>query len=510
MMEIRELRLENSGLENERLEEWDIKQSPISNLQSLNLPVAHSPHLRPGMHLHLVGIGGAGMSAIARVLLGRGYRVSGSDRQLNQQTAELQSSGATIYEGHLADHINGADVVVISSAVPADNPEVVAARQLGIPILKRSDLLGQLMDNSIGIAVAGTHGKTTTTGLIATILIEAEMDPTVIVGGVVPSFGSNGRYGEGPYFVVEADEYDHMFLGLRPEVAVITNIEHDHPDMFPTPEAYRSAFHAFVELLPPGGRLIACEDDPGVQQLLAELSLAEVEVTTYGLGKDNSERQPEYRALDCRPNALGGTDFLVEQDGQTIGLARLRIPGEHNVRNALAAIIVALDLEIDFNDIRRALAAFGGVNRRFQVLGEVGGVVVIDDYAHHPTEIRVNLAAAKQRYPGRRLWAVWQPHTFSRTRLLQEAFAGSFDHADRVIALDIYRSREQPDDSISTADVLALMNHPHAVHIPERRAAADYLLDRIQPDDVVITLGAGDGDMVGRWVLEGLQQRHKN
>ncbi len=494
--------------ESEGLGGWESGHSTVS--QSPTLSASRSLHLRPGAHLHLVGIGGSGMSAIARVLLGRGFRVSGSDQQLNQQTAELQANGATVYEGHQAAHISGANVVVISSAVPADNPEVVAARQLGVPVLKRSDLLGQLMANSIGIAVAGTHGKTTTTGLIATILLEAELDPTVIVGGIVPSLESNGRFGEGPYFVVEADEYDHMFLGLRPEVAVITNIEHDHPDMFPTPEAYRAAFSAFVELLPPGGRLIACEDDPGVQQLLAELSLSDIEVTTYGLGDNGTKHQAEYRALDYRPNALGGTDFVVEQDGQTIGLARLRIPGEHNVRNALAAIIVALDLEIDFNDIRRALAAFGGVNRRFQVLGEVGGVVVIDDYAHHPTEIRVNLAAAKQRYPGRRLWAVWQPHTYSRTRLLQEAFAGSFDHADRVIALDIYRSREQPDDSISTSDVLAMMDHSHAVHIPERRAAADYLLDRLQPDDVVITLGAGDGDMVGRWVLEGLQQRRNN
>lgn len=502
MIELSDLRLNSNRSESESLGEWkaNSQQSPISNLQSLHRS------LRPGAHLHLVGIGGSGMSAIARVLLGRGFRVSGSDQQLNQQTADLQAGGVTLYEGHQPAHITGADMVVVSSAVPADNPEVVAAHQQGIPVWKRSDLLGQLMINTIGIAISGTHGKTTTTGLIATILLEAETDPTVIVGGIVPSLGSNGRFGEGPYFVVEADEYDYMFLGLRPEVSLITNIEHDHPDMFPTPEAYRAAFRAFVELLPPGGRLIACIDDPGVQQLLAELNLSGVEVTTYSLGN----RSADYCALDYRPNALGGTDFVVEQDRQTIGLARLRIPGEHNVRNALAAIIVALDLEIDFNDIRRALAAFGGVNRRFQVLGEVAGVVVIDDYAHHPTEIRVNLAAARQRYPGRRLWAVWQPHTFSRTRLLQEAFAGSFDQADRLIALDIYRSREQPDDSISTGDVLAMMDHPHAVHIPERRAAADYLLDRIQPDDVVITLGAGDGDMVGRWVLEGLQQRHKN
>jgi UDP-N-acetylmuramate--alanine ligase len=463
------------------------------------------------MRLHLVGIGGSGMSAIARVLLGRGFKVSGSDRQLNELTADLQANGATIYEGHRAANITGADVLVVSSAVPPDNPEVAAARQLSLPVLKRSDLLGHLMAGTIGIAVAGTHGKTTTTGLIAAILLEAELDPTVIIGGTLPSLGSNGRYGDGAYFVVEADEYDHMFLGLRPEVALITNIEHDHPDIFPTPEAYLAAFSAFAELLPPGGRLIVCNDDPGVRKLLMQVAIQGVEITTYGLEKaETDDLRPDYRALDCRPNALGGSDFLVEQEGQTIGLARLRIPGEHNIRNALAAIIVALDLEIDFNIIRRALAGFGGVNRRFQVIGEVGGVVVIDDYAHHPTEIQVNLAAARQRYPGRRLWAVWQPHTYSRTRLLQDAFAGSFNNADRVIALDIYRSREQPDDSISTSDILAMMNHAQAIHIPERRDAADYLLERIRPDDVILTLGAGDGDIVGRWVLEGLQQRYTN
>jgi UDP-N-acetylmuramate--alanine ligase len=462
------------------------------------------------MHLHLVGIGGSGMSAIGRVLLGRGFIVSGSDRQLNQLTADLQASGATIYEGHRPENVAGADALVISSAVTADNPEVAVARQFGIPVLKRSDLLGQLMAGTIGIAVAGTHGKTTTTGLIATILLEAELDPTVVLGGTLPSLGSNGRCGDGAYFVVEADEYDYMFLGLRPEVALITNIEHDHPDVFPTPDSYLAAYHAFAQLLPTGGRLIICLDDPGARNLLSQLTLPGVEITSYGLSDSETDEPSDYRALDLRPNVLGGTDFLVEQDGQIIGLARLRIPGEHNVRNALAAVIVALDLEIDFNMICRALASFGGVNRRFQITGEAGGVVVIDDYAHHPTEIRATLAAARQRYPGRRLWAVWQPHTYSRTRLLQEAFAGSFQQADHVIALDIYRSREQPDVTITTGDVLAIMAHPHVVHIPERRDAADYLLARIQPDDIILTLGAGDGNEVGRWILEGLQQRMNN
>jgi len=463
--------------------------------------------LQQGMHLHLVGIGGAGLSAIARVLLGKGFVVSGSDMNMNEFTAVLTTAGATIYQGHRAENISGADALLISSAVPENNPEVVAARELGLPIWKRADILAPLMADNIGIAVAGSHGKTTTTGMIAQILLQAELDPTVIVGGTLPSMESNGRYGEGDYFVIEADEYDHMFLGLRPEVAVITSIEHDHPDIYPTEADYMGAFREFVGLLPDGGRLITCADDPGVQALLRNLPLADVEITTYALDGEETAVSANFLARDCRLNPLGGMDFVVEEDGQLIGLARLRVPGKHNVRNALAAIIVGLDLGVDFATIRQALAEFGGMGRRFQVVGEVGGVMVIDDYAHHPTEIKVNLTAARQRYPGRRLWAVWQPHTYSRTRLLLEQFAQSFDQADRVIALDIYRSRERDTLGMDTAVVLQAMNHPHAIHIPDRRAAADYLLDRVRPGDVILTLGAGDGDEVGKWVLEGLKKR---
>lgn len=468
---------------------------------------AVAANLSPGMHIHIVGIGGAGMSAIARVLLGRGYRVSGSDMQANEQTAALAGDGVTIFSGHAPDHIDGAALVVVSSAVPPTNPEWTAALERGLPVLKRADLLGALMQDAIGIAVAGSHGKTTTSGMIAHILLAVGLDPTVILGGTLPELGGNGRHGDGPYFVIEADEYDYMFLGLRPEVAVITNVEHDHPDLFPTADAYRAAFRRFAELLPANGRLIICADDPGAVALLAELRGRGVEVTTYGLGDSDAGEQPVIRALDIRPNQIGGSDFVVEMDGQTIGLARIGVPGLHNIRNALAALVVALDLQIEFAQACRALAGFGGVQRRFQVVGEVGGVTVVDDYAHHPTEIRATLAAARRRYPGRRLWAIWQPHTFSRTRLLLSEFAESFAQADRVIALDIYRSREAIDPTLTTAAVVERMGHPNAVYIPDRRDAADYLLERVRPDDIVLTLGAGDGDAIGRWVLEGLQHQ---
>lgn len=466
---------------------------------------AANTQLKPGMQIHLVGIGGAGMSAIARVLAGRGYRVTGSDLNRNAQTDDLAAAGIAVYPGHSADYINEADMLVVSAAIPSGNDELVAARAKGLPVLKRAELVGQLMTGSMGIAIAGTHGKTTTTGMIAHMLLENDLDPTVILGGTLPELGGNGRFGRGPHFVVEADEYDYMFLGLQPTIAVITNVEHDHPDIFPTRTAYIDAFRKFMALLPPDGRLFVCGDDPGVRDLLVEFPTPFPKIRTYGFGDD--DRHVDVVALNSRPNQMGGTDFVVMMDGQTAGLARIRLPGAHNVLNALAAIAVGLDLGIDFAQICRALASFGGVQRRFQVIGEVAGVTVIDDYAHHPTEIKATLAAARQRYPGRRLWAIWQPHTFSRTRLLASEFAESFTEADRVIALDIYRSRESDDLGVSTGDVVSRMKQPPVVHLPTHDNAVTYLLERINPGDVVLTLGAGDVNLVGERVLRGLREQ---
>ncbi|HSH02118.1 MAG TPA: UDP-N-acetylmuramate--L-alanine ligase [Anaerolineae bacterium] len=474
-----------------------------------------SPLWPADAHIHLVGIGGAGLSAIAWVLLGRNYTVSGSDQTANARTQALQEAGATIFIGHHPKNIDGADLLLVSSAIPTTNPEYQAALTQNLPIYKRDRFLGHLMADAHGLAIAGTHGKTTTTGLLAEIFITANQDPTVIIGGVLPSWGVNGRAGQGPHFIVEADEYDHMFLGLRPQTAIITNIEHDHPDIFPTPQSYQDAFHRFIQLLPPHGHLVTCYDDPGVQQFLNQPLPPNLITDTYGLDSNPNPTHHHYHATDIRPNPLGGSDFLLtcfKADGsqQMLGLFRLRVPGDHNVRNALAAIAVAHRQNITIPQLQKALISFGGVGRRFQITGEVGQVTIIDDYAHHPTEIRATLAAARQQYPGRRIWAVWQPHTFSRTKLLLQEFAQSFTNADRVIVLDIFRSREKDDLGLSSANVVAAMSHSDVIHIPERRQAADYLRDRVHPSDVVLTLGAGDGNEVGRWLLTDLQARIKN
>ena len=457
--------------------------------------------LNPEMHIHLVGIGGAGLSAIARVLIGRGYRVSGSDLHTNELTDGLATEGVAIYEGHHPENIGGADLLLVSSAVPEGNSEIEEARAAKIPVVKRAEFLGALMSDAYGIAVAGTHGKTTTTGMIAQIMMEAGLDPTVIVGGVLPLFESNGRAGAGKHLLIEADEYDQMFLGLRPQIAVVTNLEYDHPDQYAGPEEYRNAFHEFARGIRPGGDLVVCADDPAAAAIPETVGVASVSVHTYGLD------QAEWRALDAQANQLGGMDFLVQHKGVTIGLARLRVPGIHNVRNALAALVVSNLVGAPFGIARKALAEFGGISRRFQVVGEVEDVTVIDDYAHHPTEIQATLAAARQRYPGRRLWAVWQPHTFSRTKAMLPDFAVSFSDADRVVVLDIFQSRENNSLGIDAPAVSAAIVHDKAQHAGSTAEATTFILDRVRPGDVIVTLTAGDGYLVGQQVLYELGGR---
>jgi len=463
---------------------------------------------RKMVRIHLVGIGGSGLSAIAELLLQMGFSVSGSDQRPNDATDELARHGATIFRGHQGKHIAGADLVLISSAVPDDNPEVVAARAAGIPVVKRFDFLGPLLEGQHGIGVAGSHGKTTTTSLIAIILLRAGLDPSFIVGARVPVGPAEGmmsataaaRTGKGP-FVIEADEYDRMFLGLRLEIAVVTNVDWDHVDCYPTPVAFNEAFRAFAGQLPEWGLLLVCSDDSGAMAVRDAVKPG-VTVRTFGLSAE-----ADWQARNLASNAKGGLDAEIWFAGAQVASLSLSIPGQHNVRNALAAIAVA-----HWHGIRPARAAkmlsdFTGAGRRFEVVGEAGGVTVIDDYAHHPTEVATTLAAARMRYPSRRIWAVFQPHTYSRTKALLNDFARSFDDADTVLLLDIYPAREKIDLGMHSTQLLARMDHPAAQYVGTIQAAADTLLSHVAPEDIVITMSAGDGNQVGQLLLAGLRAK---
>ncbi len=452
-----------------------------------------------GKHIHLIGIGGAGLSAIARVLMEQGAEVSGSDLKLSPVAESLARDGAHVWSGHRAENVNGADLVVVSSAVPDSNAEVRAARAAGIPVLKRPQILGQMMDGRLGVTVAGTKGKTTTTAMIASILLKAGRDPTFIVGGVLVGLETNARAGQSPLFVIEADEYDHTFLSLKPTAAVVTNVEHDHPDCYPTFGDFRAVFEEFVALIPHDGLLIACWDNPAARTLGERRQAAGGAVAFFGL-----EEGAEWRAEDVRPNFAGGVDFLITRRGDVLGLVRLRLPGAHNASNAVAAIAAADFLGVPLRVARSALTEFRGVKRRFEVKGESGGVTVVDDYAHHPTAIRATLQAARARFPRRSLWAVWQPHTYSRTLALLNDFARSFNKADHVILLPIYAARETDTLGISSASVAAEMQHPDVRCAGSLDEALVWLGDEVQSGDVVLTLGAGDGDKVGEWLLEVL------
>jgi UDP-N-acetylmuramate--alanine ligase len=452
-----------------------------------------------GKRIHLIGIGGAGLSAIARVLMQQGAQVSGSDLVLSPVAEALARDGARVFAGHRAENVAGVDLVVVSSAVRASNVEVLTARAAGIPVLKRPEFLGQMMDGRSGVAVAGTHGKTTTTAMIASLLLAAGCDPTFIVGGVIAGLGTNARAGKGPHFVIEADEYDHTFLSLKPQVAVVTNVEHDHPDCYPTFADFRTVFEEFVALVPREGLLAVGWDDPVARELGARRQTEGAAVTFFGLGEG-----AEWRAEEVRPNSLGGVGFLATHSGRVLGLVQLRVPGAYNASNAMAALAVADWLGLPFHVATDTLAEFHGVGRRFEVKGEAGGVTVIDDYAHHPTQIRMTLAAARQRFPGRALWAVWQPHTYSRTRTLLADFAQAFEAADHVIVLPIYAARETDTLDVSSADVVAAMRHPDVRCAASLDEAVVWLGTELRSGDVALTLGAGDGYRVGEWVLEVL------
>ncbi|RMF42779.1 MAG: UDP-N-acetylmuramate--L-alanine ligase [Anaerolineae bacterium] len=454
------------------------------------------------MHYHLIGIGGTGLSAIARVLLEQGHTVSGSDRQRSPLAEAVAQAGGRVYIGHAAEHIAGAQVVIRSSAIPDENPEVQAARSRGIPVLKRSDFLGDLMSGQDCLAVAGTHGKTTTTAMLAWALTAQGQDPSYIIGGVSANLGNNAHAGAGRYFVIEADEYDRMFLGLSPRAAIVTNMEHDHPDCYPTPQDFAQAFQAFTDRLRPDGFLLVCSEDAGAASLGEFARTQGRRVLTYGFSP-----QAVYRAQNLRlPPEGGGYTFRVMYQQESLGDVSLHVPGRHNVLNALAVVAMLHQLGLPLERVAEALNAFSGTGRRFEILGEADGVTVIDDYAHHPTEIEATLEAARARFPGRRLWAVWQPHTYSRTRTLQERFAAAFSNADKVLVTPVYAAREAPPaDGFDASHVVRRMQHPSARYCPSLEATTKHLLARLQSGDVVLVFSAGDATQISRSVLESLR-----
>jgi UDP-N-acetylmuramate--alanine ligase len=459
-------------------------------------------------HVHFIGIGGSGLSAIARLLRESGYTVTGSDRAMSKFAADLQTAGATIYIGHHPRHIEGADWVVRSSAIPDDNPEVRAAQMAGIPVYKRADFLGKLMADKTGIAVAGTHGKTTTSAMLAFVLTEMGRHPSFIVGGVLKNYGVNARAGNGDLFVIEADEYDHMFLGLKPRIEVITNVEHDHPDCYPTYEDMVSAFESFVALLPPNGTLIASIEDGGAAALLNNARYLGRRVVAYTLQADMTIKAVHWiLARNVKANERGGFDFEASTNFGNVELAKvsLQVPGEHNVRNALATLGVIATLGLSIKDAAVALRRFAGTGRRFDVQGEERGVLVVNDYAHHPTEIRATLSAARARYPKRRIWAVWQPHTYSRTRTLFKDFTEAFGDADEVLVTEVYAARE-PKEDFSSEEIVTAMNRSSAHYVASIEDATEHLLKHTRKGDVVLVLSAGDADQISEDLLNGLER----
>lgn len=448
--------------------------------------------------VHFVGIGGVGMSGIAEVLLDHGFVVTGSDAKASDYTRRLEGKGAHISVGHWADNLRDADVVVFSTAVPRDNPELLEARARMIPVIPRAEMLGELMRIKDGIAIAGSHGKTTTTSLVATVLRDAELDPTVVIGGKLNTLGSGGARGAGDLLVAEADESDGSFLHLTPSIAVITNIDPEHLDHYGDFERVRGAFIDFANRVPFYGLVVGCLDHPHVQEVLPRI---EKRTATYGLAA-----QADYRAVSPRFEGLRAT-FEVLRRGESLGEFEVPMPGIHNVLNALATVAVADELQVPLERVRRSLSGFGGVHRRFSVMGERGGVTVVDDYGHHPAEIEATLEAA-QRAWGRRLVVAFQPHRYTRTRDLFDELTRAFNRADVLLVCDVYGAGETPiegADSERLVDAIRRHGHRNVLHVPGREQLVETLRVQTRPGDVALTLGAGDIARTAGELLEALE-----
>jgi UDP-N-acetylmuramate--alanine ligase len=447
-------------------------------------------------HVHFVGIGGSGMSGIAEVLLNLGYTVSGSDQKLSAVTEHLRTCGVRVFEGHDAGHIAGAQVVVTSTAVRPDNPEVVEARRTAVPVIPRAEMLAELMRLKYGVAVAGSHGKTTTTSMVALVLDRGGLDPTVVIGGRLNVLGSGARLGRGDFMVVEADESDRSFLKLDPTVAIVTNIDREHLDVYRDLADIQDAFVGFVNKVPFYGAAVMCLDDGPVQDVLPRV---ERRVITYGC---SPQAQISAQAVRLHPQ---GASYTAAQAGAPLGPIELKVPGQHNVLNSLAAVAVGLDLGVPFERIQDALSSFTGVDRRFQVRGESGGVLVIDDYGHHPTEIRATLEALRTRAGERRTVVLFQPHRYTRTQHLWDEFCRSFHQADVLLLCDIYAASEDPIEGISAmalARAIGERGHRQVRHAGDVRAASELLAQELREGDVLLTLGAGNVWQAGEELLK--------
>lgn len=456
-------------------------------------------------HYHFIGIGGTGLSAIARVLLEKGNEVSGSDRVLSPLARELQDLGVNISIGHDAAHVFGADKVIRSSAVKDDNPEVIAARNAGIPVIKRTEFLRELVGDQRVIAIAGTHGKTTTTSMLAWTLHSFGLDPSYVIGSIARNLGSNAHFGSGEWFVLEADEYDNMFLGLDPVFSVVTFMEHDHPDFFPTVDDYRKAFVQFIRRTQAGGAVLVCRDEQGSFSLQAEVSPL-VKTRTYGF---HPESTYQAKLVDSATAGVKSFKVLHKVNGETpkeLCTVNLQVPGEHNVLNATAVIAMAEMMGLDLNKTATALERYSGAGRRFEIKGEADGIVVIDDYAHHPTEIRATLKAAREKYPQGRIITVWQPHTFSRIQALFDEFTHAFSAADRVFITEIYAARETSSD-FSASRIAEKLEHPNVEFCKSLDLAQNLLLKELRRGDVLLVLSAGDADKISAGVMDVLAKR---
>jgi UDP-N-acetylmuramate--alanine ligase len=452
-------------------------------------------------HIHFVGIGGIGMSGIAEVLLNLGYRVSGSDMRESDTTERLRRLGGEIAIGHRAENVTTPHVVVISSAVKNDNVEVVAAREQQVPVIPRAEMLAELMRLKYGVAIAGAHGKTTTTSMVATVLAAGGIDPTVVIGGKLNSLGTNAKLGQGEFLVAEADESDGSFLKLSPTVAVVTTIDEEHLDYYRDIDEIKAAFLAFVNKVPFYGVSILCLDQPHIQALIPKV---EKRYQTYGMST-----QADYQARDLSLRALGST-FRVVHHNTDLGPFELSVPGVHNICNSLAAIAVSRELDIELEVIRKALREFSGVQRRFQIKGEAGGIIVVDDYGHHPTEVRATLAAAARGLE-RRVVVVFQPHRYTRTQHLLKEFFTAFNQADKLVIMDIYAAGEKPIPGISGQAIyegIKKYGHRDVTFIPEREKIVDHLMGALRKGDLVITLGAGDVWKIGEEVVKRLEHGH--